>query len=122
MRVAILCCMCLKFFSQKRCNPFPNKPYFLRVCNASLLKNTVGKGEIACNKQFLLFQVFSTRLDNCLPFSSNLKLSSADSFSLEEVYIFRNKKNITNSNMTHEFGSTNTVKLKPGKIKSFFLE
>ena len=33
--------------------------------------------------------VFSTRLDNFLPFSSNLKLSSANSFSLEESKICR---------------------------------
>ena len=32
--------------------------------------------------------MFSTRLDNLLPFSSNLKLSSANSFSLEESKIF----------------------------------
>ena len=35
-------------------NPFPNKPWFLRVCSTSL-ENTVGKGEIARNEQFLLF-------------------------------------------------------------------
>ena len=36
-------------------NPFQNKPWFLHVCSTSLLK-TVGKGEIARNEQFLLFQ------------------------------------------------------------------
>ena len=35
-------------------------------------ENTVGKGEIAHNEQFLLFPVFSTRLENFLSFSSNL--------------------------------------------------
>ena len=51
-------------------------------------KNTEGKGEIAHNEQFLLFpQVFSTLLENFLPFSSNLKLFSASSFSLEESKI-----------------------------------
>ena len=35
-------------------NPFPNKPWFLRVCRTSLLK-TLGKGEIARSEQFLLF-------------------------------------------------------------------
>ena len=65
-------------------NPFPNKPWFLRVCSSSLLK-TLGKGEIACNEQFLLFPtVFSTRLENFLPFSSNSKLPTANSYSLEE--------------------------------------
>ena len=48
-------------------------------------ENTVGKGEIARNEQFLLFPTaFSTRLDNFLPFLSNLKLSYANSLSLEE--------------------------------------
>ena len=59
--------------------PLGNKPF----------ENNVGKGEIAPNEQFLLFPVFSTCLDNCLPFSSNLKLSSANSFSLEESKICR---------------------------------
>ena len=35
-------------------NPFLNKPWFSRVCYTSL-ENTVGKGEIARNKQFLFF-------------------------------------------------------------------
>ena len=35
-------------------NPFPNKPWFLRVCSTSL-ENTVGKGETARKEQFLLF-------------------------------------------------------------------
>ena len=53
-------------------------------------ENTVGKGEMARNEQFLLFpQCFSTNLDNFLPFSSNLKLSTANSFSLEESKICR---------------------------------
>ena len=34
--------------------PFPNKPCFSHVCSTSLLK-TLRKGEIAGNKQFLLF-------------------------------------------------------------------
>ena len=36
-------------------NPFPNKPWCLRVCRTTLLKNTVGKWEIARKEQFLLF-------------------------------------------------------------------
>ena len=46
-------------------------------------ENTVGKGEIAHNEQFL----------NFLPFSSNLRLSSANSFSL----LFR--KGLKNENV-----------------------
>ena len=53
-------------------------------------ENTVGKGEIARNEQFLLFpQCFlPVWITFCL-FLSNLKLSSANSFSLEESKICR---------------------------------
>ena len=44
------------------------------------LENTAGKGEIAISP---FPKVFSIRLENFLPFSSNFKLSSAKSFSLE---------------------------------------
>ena len=65
-------------------NPFPNKPWFLPVFSTSLLK-TLGKGEIARNKQFLLFpQCLLPVWRNVLPFSSNLKLSPANSLVLEE--------------------------------------
>ena len=38
-------------------NPFPNRPLFSCVCNRSirLFENTVGKGEIVLNEQFLFF-------------------------------------------------------------------
>ena len=38
-------------------------------------ENTVVKGEIAHNKQFILFPVFSILLENFLQVSSNIKLS-----------------------------------------------
>ena len=76
----------LKFVVWERFNPIPNKPWFVRVCSTSLLKTMWEKGEIICNEQFLLFpQCISTHLENSLPFSSNLKLSSAKSLSLERV-------------------------------------
>ena len=49
-------------------NPFPHNDTFWRPWETSLLK-TLGKGEIARKEQFLLFPVFSTRLDNFLSFS-----------------------------------------------------
>ena len=63
-------------------HPFLNKPWLLRVCSTSLFsfENTVRKGEIARNEQFLLFP-------QC--FSSNLKLSSANSSNSEETKICR---------------------------------
>ena len=63
-------------------NPFPNKPWFLRVCMTGLLKTLR-------EEQFILFPVFSTLLKNFLPYSSNLKLSSANTFSLERTKICR---------------------------------
>ena len=63
-------------------NLFPTKPWFLRVCTTSLLKTLV-------TSNFSFSHSFSTHLENFLPFSSNLKLSSANSFSLEESKICR---------------------------------
>ena len=57
------------------------------------LENTVGKGEIARYEHFLLFPVFSSCVENFLPFSLNFKLSSANSFSLEESKICHSGKN-----------------------------
>ena len=39
-----------------RFNPFPNKPYFFTCLQYMSFENTAGKGEIASNDQFLLFQ------------------------------------------------------------------
>ena len=57
------------------------------------LENTKGKGEIARNEQFLLFpQCFLPVLETFLPFLSYLKLSSANSYSLEEAKMCRSEK------------------------------
>ena len=61
-------------------NPFPNKPWFLHVCSTSLFKTLLEKEKAI----FPFPTMFSTHLENFLPFSSNLDLSSAISFSLEE--------------------------------------
>ena len=60
--------------------PLGNKPF----------ENTVGKGEIAHNEQFLLFpQCFLPVWIAFCHFLSNLKMSSANSFSKEESKICR---------------------------------
>ena len=65
-------------------------PWFLCVFSTSLLKTQWEKAEIACNEQFLLFpQCFQTLWKTFLPFSSNLKLLSANSFSFEGSKIRR---------------------------------
>ena len=67
-------------------NAFQNNPLFLSACRISLLR-TVRKGKIVLSEQFLPIQVFSTFWENLQPFSWNSKLSSANSFSLEESKI-----------------------------------
>ena len=65
--------------------PFPKQTLVFTCLQYMSFENTVGKGEIAHNEQFLLFSsMFSSHLDNFLPVSSDLKLSSANPFSLEE--------------------------------------
>ena len=64
-------------------NPFPHKPFYMSVLKS--FENTVAKVKIALDEQFLLLlQCFPNLLGNFLPFSSNLKLSSANCFNLEE--------------------------------------
>ena len=63
-------------------NPFPNKPYCLHVYCKSLLKTLWEKEKLPLFVQFLLFPQCFTCLEYLLPFSSNLELSSANSFSL----------------------------------------
>ena len=66
-------------------NPFPNKIWFLGVCSTSLLKTLLEKEKLLATSNFS----FSHGFKNFLPFSSNLKLSSANSFSLEKSVICR---------------------------------
>ena len=70
-------------------NPFPNKPWFLRVCSTSLLKTLWEKEKLLVMSNSPFSTVFSTRLDNFLPLSSNLELLSANSLSLEGSKICR---------------------------------
>ena len=60
------------------------KLLFSLVGSTSLLKNTVGKGELVRNDHFLLVQqCFLPVFENFLQFPFSSKLSSANSFSLE---------------------------------------
>ena len=67
-------------------------------------ENPVGKGEIAHYEQF---SVFSTHLDTSLPFLSNSKLLSENSFSLEEYKCLSFGKGLTNNKIV------DWTKLKP---------
>ena len=56
-------------------------------------ENTMGKGEIALNEPISPFPiVISTCKESSVPFSTNLKSLSANSFSLEESKICRLRK------------------------------
>ena len=57
-------------------NPFPNKPWFLRVCSVSLLKTLWEKEKLLIISPFPT--VFSIHSEHFLVFSSTLKLSSAN--------------------------------------------
>ena len=67
------------------------KQYLVFTClQYKSFENTVGKGEIAHNEQFLLFpRCFLPVWRTFLPFSLNLKLSSATSPDLEKFNICR---------------------------------
>ena len=67
-------------------NPFPNKPWFLRLCSTGLLKTLQERKKLLVTSNFFfshsVFYPF-----RFLPFSSNLKLSSSNSFSLDQSKI-----------------------------------
>ena len=68
-------------------NFFPNKPWFLCVCSTSALKTLWEKEKLLMTSNSSFSQVFSTLLENFLPFSSNFDLSSANSFCLQKSKI-----------------------------------
>ena len=59
-------------------NPYPNKTWFLRVCSTNLLKTLWEKEKLLVTSNFVFFHSLS-----------NLKLSSANFFSLEESKMCR---------------------------------
>ena len=64
--------------------PFPKQALVFTCLQYKSFENTVGKGDIARNEQFLLFpQCFQPFLQNCPPFSSDLELLSVNSFNME---------------------------------------
>ena len=67
-------------------NPIQNKPWFACVCSTSLSKKLWEKEKL--QRAISPFpRVFTNHLENFLPFLSNLKFSSANSFSLEQSKI-----------------------------------
>ena len=75
--------------NNKTFNLFPNKPWFLLVCSTSLLKTQWEKEKLLVTSNFSFSHSAFHLLENLLSYSSNLKLSSAKSLSLEESKICR---------------------------------
>ena len=72
-------------FSDKVLTFSLTSPAFLFTClQYKSIENTVGKGELLMTNKFLLFPVFSTFIENFLPYLIKFKTSSANTFSLEE--------------------------------------
>ena len=72
------------------CYPFPKQALVFTCLQYKSFQNTVGKGEIARNEQFLIFPLcFSNCFETFLLFSSIFELPSANSFSLEVSKICR---------------------------------
>ena len=68
-------------------NPFPKKPWFFRVCCTSLLKTLWEKKKLFLTRISPFPTVFSTHLENFVPFFIKFELLSSNSFSLEESKI-----------------------------------
>ena len=85
-----------KLFITEWVNPFPDKPWSLRFCSTSLLKKTTENEKLLVTSNFSFSHSVFTLLENFLPFLSNLKLLSANSFILEESKICRLGKGLNN--------------------------
>ena len=70
-------------------NPFPNKPSFLCDYSTSLLKLLWEKETLLLSSNVSFSHSVFYLFEDLLPFSSDLKLSSASSFTLEESKICR---------------------------------
>ena len=70
-------------FCRQEINPFPNNDTFWRPWETSLLKTMWEKEKLLIRSNFS----FSHSVSTIVPFSSNLKLSSSNSFSLEQSKI-----------------------------------
>ena len=61
-------------------SPFSNKPWFLRVCSTTRLKTLREKKKLLVTSNLFFSHSVFYPLGKLLPFSTNLKLSSAKSF------------------------------------------
>ena len=79
-----------KNYQNSLLNPFPNKPWFLPVCSTSPWKTLREKEKLLIMSNFSIsHSVFSSCVENFLPFTSNSKLLSANCLSLEKSKMCR---------------------------------
>ena len=77
------------FVTQVCLNPFPNKPWFLHVCSTSLLKTLWKKEKLLLTSNLSYSHSVFYPFGRLSAISSNLKLLSANSLSLNESKVCR---------------------------------
>ena len=94
---------------QATINPFPNKPLFLGVRSTRLSKTLWEKEKLLTMSNFFFSHSVLYPVENFMPFSSNLKMSSANSFSFEESkYVVWERVNPLSD---HKFQTLSKLKL-----------
>ena len=73
-------------------NPFPNKPWFLRVCSTGLLKTLWEKEKLLVRSNFSFFHNVFYPSEELSAIFINFELSSANSFNWEQCNICRLEK------------------------------
>ena len=79
----------LLMLSRWKIDPFPNKPWFLRVCSTILLKTLREKKKLLVTSNFSFSHSVFYLFGELSAIFNKLELSSANSFSLEESKICR---------------------------------
>ena len=80
-------------------NPFPNKPWFSRVCSTSLLKTLCEKENCLWQAILPFHKVFSIHLENILPFQIlNCRLQTLSIWSSLKFAVWE-RVNLGNKNM-----------------------
>ena len=74
----------LKTDSSQRLNSFPNKPWFLCVCSTSLLKTLLEKKKLLVTSNFSFYYSVFYHFGERSAIFIKFKMSSANSFNLEE--------------------------------------
>ena len=105
LKTALNIIQSINHFLNKAFNPSLNAALFLCVCSRILLETLWEKENLLLMNNFS----FSTHLENFLSFSSNMNLSSANSFSLEVLNLLC-RKGLTPSQTTNfRFSQTERV-------------